>query len=78
MLVCFRATRHSSELPANAIMASDVRATTRTFDISFLQAVAAGHTKWSGRGHFSIPVSLVPEISRAVQFSDSHIQDKKQ
>ncbi|HVO65973.1 MAG TPA: hypothetical protein VMT12_05755 [Syntrophales bacterium] len=37
MLVCFRAARHSNELHANAIMASDVRATTRAYDISFLQ-----------------------------------------
>jgi hypothetical protein len=39
---------------------------------------AGGHTKWSGRGLFSKPVSFVPEVTNAVQFSYSHIQDKKQ
>src|SRR4051794_16422866 len=34
MLACRSAKRHSSELPANAIMASDVNATTRTNDIT--------------------------------------------
>jgi hypothetical protein len=33
MPVCLRATRQSSELPANAIMASDVRAIMRAYDI---------------------------------------------
>jgi hypothetical protein len=31
--VCFRTIRHSSELPANAIMASEVRAIMRIYDI---------------------------------------------
>jgi hypothetical protein len=39
MVVCFSATRHRSELHAKAIMASEVRTTTRAGDISVLRAV---------------------------------------
>jgi hypothetical protein len=38
MLACLRAARHSSELHANATMVTNVRATKRAYDISFLSA----------------------------------------
>src|SRR6185295_15171499 len=44
MLVCRSANRHSSELPAKAIMASDVRASRRTKDIA-VNGAAEGYRR---------------------------------
>ena len=42
MLWFLKATRHSSELPAKAIMASDVRARTREYDIEEISLMVKG------------------------------------